>query len=62
MPVLGNPRNRKVRIAIVLTIAIVAAFISWRTSTPKGCEEDRKEIRDDAGKITKIERTYCAKG
>ena len=61
MPVLGKSRNRKVRIAIVLTIAIVAAFISWRTNTPKGCEEGRKEIRDEAGKVTRIERTYCAK-
>ncbi|MES2987807.1 MAG: hypothetical protein V4808_07865 [Pseudomonadota bacterium] len=59
-----NWRNRKARIAIVLAIAVIAAFVAWRTSTPKGrppCVPGREEIKDAAGKIIEIKRTECVK-
>ena len=57
-----NWRDRKVRIAIVLAIAVVAAFIAWRTSTPKDkppCVPGRHEVKDTAGKVIEIKRTTC---
>lgn len=58
-----NLRNRKTRIAIVLAIAVVAAFVAWRTKeTPPGhkpCVEGREEEKDDSGKIIRITRTRC---
>lgn len=58
-------RDRKVRIAIVLAIAVVAAFVAWRTSTPKEappCVPGRQEVKDSSGKIIEIKRTECARG
>ncbi|MBX3564554.1 MAG: hypothetical protein KF730_08265 [Sphingomonas sp.] len=57
-----NWRNRKVRIAIVLAIAMIAAFVAWRTSTPKeqpACVPGRAEVKDASGKVTEIKRTTC---
>lgn len=57
--------RRKIRIGIVLAIAVVAAFYAWRTSTPTGlppCVPGREEIKDDSGKIIEIKRTECSKG
>lgn len=55
--------NRKLRLGIVLAIAVTAAVFAWRTSEqgagrPK-CEPGRIEERDAAGKITKVIRTTC---
>ena len=59
-----NWRNRKIRIAIVLAIAVVAAVVAWRTGQVTGsgaaCVEDRKEEKDSSGKIIKITRKHCA--
>ncbi|WP_066795318.1 hypothetical protein [Sphingomonas soli] len=54
--------NRKLRLGIVLAIAVVAAFVAWRTSTPKErppCVPGREEVRDDKGEIVEIKRTEC---
>ncbi|MCX8477414.1 MAG: hypothetical protein MT490_16620 [Sphingomonas sp.] len=56
-------RNRKLRLGIVLAIAIVAAFVAWRTSqtTPRKppCEPGRHEEKDASGKVIKVTRTTC---
>ncbi|RYE00561.1 MAG: hypothetical protein EOP61_13620 [Sphingomonadales bacterium] len=55
-------RNRKIRIAIVLAIAVVAAFVAWRTSTPKErppCVPGREETKNASGKIVEIKRVEC---
>ena len=56
-------RNRKIRLAIVLAIAVFAAFYAWRTSQTEGkpppCEPGRHEEKDAGGKVTKVTRTTC---
>lgn len=56
-------RNRKLRLGIVLAIAIVAAFVAWRTNqtTPRKppCEPGRHEEKDASGKVIKVTRTTC---
>jgi hypothetical protein len=55
-------RNRKIRLAIVLALAVVAAFVAWRTSqtvAPKPCEPGRHEEKDASGKVIKVTRTTC---
>jgi len=56
-------RNRKIRLAIVLAIAVVAAFVAWRTSQAEKrqppCEPGRHEEKDASGKVTKVTRTTC---
>ncbi len=57
-----NRRNRKLRLGIVLAIAVVAAFFAWRTSTPKdrpACVPGREEVKDDGGNVIEIKRTSC---
>ena len=59
-----NWRNRKIRIAIVLAIAVVAAVVAWRTGGVIGksaapCVEERKEEKDSAGNVIKITRKQC---
>ncbi|WP_155006330.1 hypothetical protein [Sphingomonas hengshuiensis] len=55
-------RDRKLRLGIVLAIAVTAAVFAWRTgqngATPK-CEPGRVEERDAAGTVTKVVRTTC---
>ncbi|WP_448664464.1 hypothetical protein ACG3SL_07250 [Sphingomonas sp. CJ20] len=55
--------NRKLRLGIVLAIAITAAFVAWRTDQAKQphakCEPGRVEEKDASGAVTKITRTTC---
>lgn len=55
---------RKIRIAIILAIAVVVAFVSWRTSAPqqpaeKKCVPGRHEEKDASGKVIRVTRTTC---
>ncbi|AQR73058.1 hypothetical protein [Sphingomonas sp. LM7] len=55
-------RNRKLRLGIVLAIAVIAAFVAWRTSQSevrKPCEPGRHEEKDAGGKVVKVTRTTC---
>ncbi|MDT8757926.1 hypothetical protein MZO42_04385 [Sphingomonas psychrotolerans] len=56
-------RNRKVRLAIVLALAVFAAFYAWRTSQVEQrlppCEPGRHEEKDASGKVVKVTRTTC---
>jgi hypothetical protein len=56
-------RNRKLRLGIVLAIAVFAAFYAWRTSQDAGrrppCEAGRHEEKDAGGKVIKVTRTTC---
>jgi hypothetical protein len=56
-------RNRKLRLGIVLGIAVFAAFFAWRTNqveTKKPvCEPGRHEEKDASGKVIKVTRTTC---
>jgi membrane protein implicated in regulation of membrane protease activity len=58
-----NLRNRKIRLAIVLAIAVVAAVVAWRTSQAEKsqppCEPGRHEEKDTGGKVIKVTRTTC---
>lgn len=56
-----NWRDRKVRFAIVLAIAVMAAFVAWRTSQPEpgACTPGREEVKDAGGKVVEIKRTAC---
>ncbi|WP_168355779.1 hypothetical protein [Sphingomonas gei] len=55
-------RNRKLRLGIVLAIAVFVAFYAWRTSQSEGrkpCEPGRHEEKDASGKVIKVSRTTC---
>lgn len=55
-------RNRKLRLGIVLAIAVIAAFVAWRTNQTvprKPCEPGRHEEKDASGKVIKVTRTTC---
>ncbi|NIJ18356.1 hypothetical protein FHS95_000025 [Sphingomonas naasensis] len=56
-------RNRKLRLGLVLAIAVFAAFYAWRTNQvetrQKPCEPGRHEEKDASGKIVKVTRTTC---
>ena len=58
-----NWRNRRVRLAIVLTMAVVVGFLAWRTGEmgPKRppCTPGRHEEKDAAGKVVRITNTHC---
>lgn len=57
-------RNRKLRLGIVLAIAVIAAYVAWRTNQtppPKPCEPGRHEEKDASGKVIKVTRTTCFK-
>lgn len=58
-----NWRDRKVRIAIVLAIAVFAAFMAWRTgnlgSKKPACVPGREEVKDASGKVVEIKRHTC---
>lgn len=56
-------RNRKLRLGIVLALAVFAAFYAWRTSQVEQrrppCEPGRHEEKDASGKVIKVTRTTC---
>ncbi|WP_404339059.1 hypothetical protein AB2M62_07650 [Sphingomonas sp. MMS12-HWE2-04] len=56
-------RNRKLRLAIVLAIAVFAGFYAWRTGQTENakpqCEPGRHEEKDASGKVVKITNTTC---
>ena len=58
-----NWRNRRVRLALVLTLAIIAGFFAWRTAGqgPKRppCTPGRHEEKDASGKVVRITNTQC---
>lgn len=58
-----NPSRRlKVRLAVVLTFAIIAAVVAWRSATvPRKpvCTAGRHEERDAGGKLVRITHTEC---
>ena len=53
-------RNRKLRLGIVLGIAVIAAYVAWRTNQVeprKPCEPGRHEEKDASVKVIKVTRT-----
>ncbi|MEG3180166.1 hypothetical protein [Sphingomonas sp. LT1P40] len=58
-------RQRKLRLGIVLGIAVIAAYVAWRTGSfsdqpqQKACVEGRKEVKDDKGQVVQVLRTTC---
>ena len=57
-------RNRKLRLGIVLGLAVFAAFYAWRTnqidsSKQQPCEPGRQEEKDASGKVVKVTRKTC---
>jgi hypothetical protein len=58
-----NWRNRKLRLGIVLALAIVVGFMAWRTAQtgPKRppCTPGRHEEKDASGKVVRITNTTC---
>lgn len=56
-----SSRRTKVRLAAVLTLAIVAAVVAWRTPQTRdpGCVPGRQEERDAGGKLVRIRHTEC---
>lgn len=58
-------RKRKLRLGLVLGIAVIAAWVAWRTGsfsdqpTQKPCVEGRNEIKDDKGVVVQVIRTTC---
>jgi hypothetical protein len=57
-------RNRRVRLAIVLALAIVAAFVAWRTQglPRRPCTPGRNAEVDASGKVVRVVRTICTDG
>lgn len=58
-----NLRNRKLRLAILLGLAVFAGFYAWRTSQKieQGeCTPSREEVKDAAGKVVEIKSRICA--
>jgi hypothetical protein len=57
-----SSRRLKVRLAAVLTLAIVAAVVAWRSPPAQhqsACVPGRHEVRDTSGKLLRIEHTEC---
>ncbi len=56
-----NWRNRKMRIGIVVAIAVFVAFYAWRTNQPatRDCTPGREEVKDASGKVIEIKRMAC---
>lgn len=55
-------RNRKLRLGIVLAIAVIAAYVAWRTNQTKAekpCEPGRHAEKDASGKVIRVTRTTC---
>lgn len=62
MTVLNSSRRLKVRLAVVLALAIIAAVVAWRSaSVPQkpACTTERHEERDSSGKVVRITHTEC---
>lgn len=59
-------RKRKIRLGLVLGIAVVLAYVAWRTGSFTGqpqlkpCVEGRQEIKDDKGTVVQVLRTTCS--
>ena len=54
--------NRKIRIAVVLAVAIVVAYVAWRTGERKPqapCDSGRWIEKDASGAVVKISRKAC---
>jgi hypothetical protein len=54
--------DRKLRLAVVLTIAVVVAVVAWRMGDGRRagpCESGRWEEKDASGKVVKISRKEC---
>lgn len=56
-------RRLKVRLAAVLTLAIVAAVVAWRSAPVRdsACTAQRHEERDARGKVVRITHTECVR-
>lgn len=56
--------NRKLRLALVLTLAVVVAVVAWRTGQKRvgPCEPGRIEERDASGALVAIRRRECPRG
>jgi hypothetical protein len=63
-------RRLKVRLAAVITLAVVAAVVAWRTgpgapigagAPTESCTPGREEQRDANGKLVQIIRTECVR-
>jgi hypothetical protein len=57
-------RRLKVRLAAVITLAVVAAVVAWRTgpgAPTETCTPGRQEQRDANGKLVQIIRTECVR-
>ncbi|WP_157084500.1 hypothetical protein [Sphingomonas pituitosa] len=54
-------RRLKVRLAVVLTLAIIAAVVAWRSAPVRdgACTPGRHEERDASGKLVRITHTEC---
>lgn len=57
----NTSRRLKVRLAVVLTLAIIAAVVAWRSSPEHdtACTPGRHEERDASGKLVRITHTDC---
>ncbi len=60
-----TPQNRKARLAIALAVAVLVAFVAWRSGPGSGrqdgCVPSRIEEKDANGKVTRINSVVCAK-
>jgi hypothetical protein len=58
-----NWRNRRLRTALILAVAVFVAFTAWRTGQTDGkakpCEAGRQEEKDASGKVVRITHTTC---
>ncbi|QIG80591.1 hypothetical protein [Stakelama tenebrarum] len=56
-----KPTARKWRIAIILALAIAAAYVAWRSQGPQEapCEPGREEVKDDSGNVVEIRTVTC---
>ncbi len=58
-------RQRKLRLGLVVGIAVIAAWVAWRTGSfsdqpqQKPCVAGRNEVKDDKGKVVQVTRTTC---
>jgi hypothetical protein len=60
-----NWRNRKLRLALILGLAVFIAFTAWRMGQANPakapCEPGRQVEKDAAGKVVKITNRTCIK-
>ncbi len=53
------------RIALIVALAMIVAWVGWRTGAfeaqprQKPCEAGRKAIKDDKGNVVQVTRTTC---